>query len=92
MQKTEHYGLVLNDGETKKLKELCIRYNIPITFSDLFNGDEPYHPMWAFSRDGIGLAGTAVMWSFSKHGVRIFHGVKDLEDFLEINIDKKAKR
>lgn len=83
MRKTEHYGLVLNDGETKRLKELCIKYNIPITFPDLFNENEPYHPMWAFSRDGIGLAGTAVMRCFHEKGIKIFHGVNELEKFLK---------
>ena len=85
MQKTEHYGLVLNEGETKKLKELCIKYNIPITYPDLFNEDEPFHPMWEFSRDGIGLTGTAVMRCFSEKGIKIIHGVDELEEFLERN-------
>ena len=85
MQKTEHYGLVLNEGETKNLKELCIKYNIPITYPDLFNEDEPFHPMWAFSRGGIGLSGTAVMRCFSERGIRIFRGVEELENFLKDN-------
>ena len=85
MRKIEHYGLVLNEKETKKLKELCTRYNIPITFPELFNEDEPYHPMWTFSRKGIGLAGTAVMRCFSEKGIKIFHGVDELEVFLKAN-------
>lgn len=71
----------MNERKTKKLKELCIKYNIPTTFPALFNEKEPY-PMWSFSRDGIGLTGTEVMRYFSRKGIKIFLGANELEKFL----------
>ena len=83
LKENKHYGLILNEGETQKLKELCVRYNIPITYPILFDEDEPFHPMWSIGVSGIGLIGTAVMRGYSLKGTRVFHGVKELEEFLE---------
>ena len=84
MQGTQ-YGLVLKNGEIKKLKEICEKYNIPLTYPSLFDKEEPFHILWAFSKKGIGLVGITIMWHFSKNNIKIFHGVKQMEEFLANN-------
>ena len=65
MSKYELIGLVLNDGEKSRIKELCLKYGIPITFPTLFDDNINYH-LWAFNKGGIGLAGsTQEQWKYT---------------------------
>ena len=82
--KDSHFGLVIGDNEKNELYRICTTYHIPITFPDLFQDDKP-HYMWSFSKDGIGLAGTCILRHYSMDGIKIFHGVKELEAFLVEN-------
>ena len=38
-------GLYLKEGEKRKLYEICIKYNIPITYPTLFSDDTHYY-LW----------------------------------------------
>ena len=83
------FGLVLNEGENGDLLKLCIKEGIPITYPELFEGKQQY--LWALNIDGIGGAGTHVMRVFSSSGVRIIHGVKELEEFFKTDEWKESK-
>jgi len=39
---------------------MCIKYNIPISYLELFNNDNYYY-LWGISKNGIGLIGTVIM-------------------------------
>ena len=41
-------GLVLNEGEKSKLYDICIKYNVPITYPSLFE-DYAHYYLWGIS-------------------------------------------
>ena len=82
LEKNKKFGLVLNEGETQKLKELCERYKIPITYPELFDEEKSRQSLWAFDYQGIGLVGTQIMRYFSQNNIKIFHGIGELEEYL----------
>ena len=53
-------GLVLHEGEKGRLYDICVKYNIPITYPDLFSDNTHYY-LWGISKKGIGLVGTIIM-------------------------------
>lgn len=79
----DRFGLVIQKGELPKLKELCVRYKIPITYEGLFEKGNRHQSLWCLDSQGIGLVGTIIMRHFSNSGVTIIHGVKELEQYLE---------
>ena len=78
----ELYGLVLKKGEKRKLYELFIKYNIQITYPNLFNNDTHYY-LWGISKNGIGLVGTIIMNYLSENNGTIFHSLEELEEYLK---------
>ena len=70
-------GLVINDGEKDKLYQICIEYSIPILYPSLFKDDKNHH-LWAFSKRGIGLAGTCIMMNLDL----VLHGIDELRMYL----------
>lgn len=75
-------GLVLNEGEKSKLYNICIKYEIPITYPSLFTDDKHYY-LWGISRNGIGLVGTVVMNGLKANNGRIIESLDELEDYLK---------
>ena len=82
MEKNELYGLLLNKGERDELYNLCVEFNIPILYPNLFSKDEPHHYLWGFNQDGIALLGTYIMRDLSKKN-RVFHNIKEMKNFLK---------
>lgn len=78
------FGLIISHkSEVRELKELCIRRNIPLTYPNLFSKKEKLHHLWMVSSSGVGLVGTCIMFHFKKDGIKICHGVAELEQYLE---------
>lgn len=40
-------GLVLQEGEKGRLYDICVKYNILITYQDLFSDDTHYY-LWGY--------------------------------------------
>ena len=75
-------GLVLHEGEKGRLYDICVKYNIPITYPDLFSDDTHYY-LWGISKKGIGLVGTIIMNYLSYNNGTIFHTLDELEEYLK---------
>ena len=75
--KNEVIGLVIGNGEKHKLKELCLKYNVPIIYEELFNDDYDYH-LWGFNEKGIGLISTIII----KNLVVVLHNLNEFEEYL----------
>ena len=74
-------GLYLEKGEKGRLYEICIKYNIPITYPSLFSDDTHYY-LWGISKKGIGLIGTIIMNYLEDNGT-IFQSLDELEEYLK---------
>ncbi len=75
-------GLYLRKGEKEKLYNLCIKYNIPITYQGLFNDDTHYY-LWGIRKTGIGLIGIVVMNYLEDNDGLIFHSLDVLEQYFK---------
>lgn len=75
-------GLVLKKGEKRRLYEICIKNNIPITYPSIFNDDTHYY-LWGISKEGIGLVGTIIMNYLSENNGTIFNSLDELENYLK---------
>ena len=75
-------GLVLKEGEKTKLYDICIKYNVPITYPSLFE-DDVHHSLWGISEKGIGLIGTIIMNYLSENDGTIFQSLDELEDYIK---------
>lgn len=75
-------GLVLTEGEKSKLYDICIKYNIPITYPSLF-ADDTHYNLWGISKNGIGLVGTIVMNGLKANNGIIFESLDELEEYLK---------
>lgn len=75
-------GLVLHEGEKGRLYDICVKYNIPITYPELFSDDTHYY-LWGISKEGIGLVGTIIMNYLSHNNGTIFHTLYELEEYLK---------
>lgn len=74
----EVIGLVIEGNEKQKLKKICIKYNIPLSFEELFEDDNEYH-LWAFNCFGIGLAGVQIIMNLKL----IIYGLCDFENYIK---------
>lgn len=74
-------GLYLKKGEKDKLYEICIKYNIAITYSSLFENDAHYY-LWCISENGIGLCSTIIMNYLSENNGIIIKSLEQLEKYL----------
>lgn len=75
-------GLVLHEGEKGRLYDICVKYNIQITYPDLFSDDTHYY-LWGISKKGIVLVGTIIMNYLSYNNGTIFHTLDELEEYLK---------
>lgn len=75
-------GLYLKKGEKENLYNLCVKYNIPITYKGLFSDDTHYY-LWGIRETGIGLIGTVVMNYLKDNKGLIFESLEDLEKHLK---------
>lgn len=75
-------GLFLKKGEKERLKEICIKYNIPITYPSLFDNDSHYY-FWGIRKTGIGLISTIIMNHLNDNNGTIFNSLYELEDYLQ---------
>lgn len=75
-------GLFLKKGEKSKLYDICMKYNIPIRYPNLFIDDIHYY-LWGISKDGIGLIGTIIMNYLSDSNGTIFCSLEELEENLK---------
>lgn len=80
-QAKELWGLYLKKGEKKRLYDICIKYNIPIIYPNLFTDDTHYY-LWGIKKTGIGLIGTIVMNFLEDNNGIIFHSLNELEEHL----------
>ena len=76
------WGLFLKEGEKSKLYDICIKYNIPITYPNLFTDDSHYF-LWGINKNGIGLIGTIIMNYLSNNNGKIFNTLYEFEEYLE---------
>ena len=74
----EIVGLVIEGNEKQNLKEICIKYKIPLLFEELFEDNNEYH-LWAFNRSEIGLVGVQIMMNIKL----IIHGLFDFENYIK---------
>ena len=75
-------GLYLKKGEKSKLYDICIKYNIPIRYPNLFIDGTHYY-LWGISENGVGLIGTIIMNHLSDSNGTIFNSLNDLENHLK---------
>lgn len=75
-------GLCLKKGEKRRLYDICVKYNIPIIYPDLFSDDIHYY-LWGISETGIGLVGTVIMNYLSHNNGTIFHTLDELEEYIK---------
>lgn len=75
-------GLVLKEGEKKRLYEICIKYGVPIKYPNLFIDDTHYY-LWGISKNGIGLVGTVIMHYLNENNGKIFNSLDELEEYLK---------
>lgn len=75
-------ALCLKKGEKSKLYEICIKYNIPIIYPELFS-DDTHYCLWGIRKTGIGLMGTIIMNYLQENNGTIFHSLYELEEYLK---------
>ena len=75
-------GLVLKEGEKRRLYEICIKYEVPIIYPNLFSNDTHYY-LWGISKNGIGLIGTIIMHYLNENNGKIFNSLDELEEYLK---------
>lgn len=61
---------------------MCIKYNIPISYLELFNNDNYYY-LWGINKNGIGLIGTVIMNYWSTNNGMVFNSLDELEEYLK---------
>ena len=75
-------GLVLHEGEKGRLYYICVKYNIPITYPDLFSDDTHYY-LWGIRKSGIALVSTVIMHYLNENNGKIFNSLDELEEYLK---------
>ncbi len=76
------WGLFLKKGEKRRLYEICIKYNIPISYPRLFEDDTHYY-FWGIRKRGVGLISIVIMNYLNDNNGTVFHSIEELEDYLE---------
>ncbi len=77
-------GLFLKEGEKPRLYEICIKYNVPITYPRLFADDNHYY-LWGIKKGkSIGLISTVIMNYLSENNGIILHTLEELEKYLKV--------
>lgn len=75
-------GLYLKKGKKEELYNICIKYNIPITYPNLFTDNTHYY-LWGISSDGIGLISTIIMNYLTENKEKAFQSLDALEEYLK---------
>ena len=75
-------GLVLKEGEKKRLYEICIKYGVPIKYPNLFIDDTHYY-LWGIRKSGIALVSTVIMHYLKENNGKIFDSLDELEEYLK---------
>lgn len=75
-------GLFLKNGEKNRLHQICIKYEIPIKYPNLFS-DDTHYSLWGISENGIGLIGTIIMNYLQENNGTIFNSLDELEEYLK---------
>lgn len=70
------YILKIEDGEIKRLQQLCEDYNI--SDNGVFNGAAPFHRIWGFNENGL----IYLSYGMAQHGFD-FNSIDELEEFLD---------
>lgn len=65
--------------ERSQLYDLCVKYNIPILYPELFK-EKKVQNLWGISKTGVGLVGTAIARSVPNN--RIIHSINELQNIL----------
>ena len=70
------YILKIEDGEIKRLQQLCEDYNI--SDNGVFNDAAPFHRIWGFNENGL----IYLSYGMAQHGFD-FNSIDELEEFLD---------
>jgi len=77
--KNELIGLfVRNKKERKEIHKVCIKYDFPLLYPNIFNGK---NYLYAFNKDGIALTGTFIISKLKT----VVHGPLEFEEYLKNN-------
>lgn len=76
--------IISTKKERNQLYDLCVKYNIPILYPELFEEKKIYN-LWGISKSGIGLVGTIIAKHISKS--YIFHSIEELKKLIKICYD-----
>lgn len=71
--------IISTKKERKQLYDLCVKYNIPILYPELFKEKKIYN-LWGISKSGIGLVGTAIVRSVPNN--KIIHSINELHNVV----------
>lgn len=81
LQKEQIYGVVIETlQEQKELILVCRKFGINLNYPELEN-DQKLHHLWGFTKTGLGLIGTTIIKTLLEE--QIFHGVKEVKEFLK---------
>lgn len=81
MKHDDLYVVIISTKEERnQLYDLCVKYNIPILYPELFIEKKIYN-LWGISKSGIGLVGTAIARNTKKD--MIFHSLYSLEEAIQ---------
>ena len=69
------YILKINDGEIKRLQQLCEDYNI--SDNGVFDSAAPFHRIWGFNENGL----IYLSYGMAQYGFD-FNSIDELEDYL----------
>ena len=68
--------IISTKEERNQLRDLCVKYNIPILYPEPFK-EKKVHHLWGFSKSGVGLVGTAIARYTPKD--HLIHSIEELE-------------
>lgn len=72
--------IISTKEERNQLYDLCVKYNIPILYPELFK-EKKVHHLWGISKSGVGLVGTVIARNTDKD--KIFHSIHSLEEQIQ---------
>lgn len=72
--------IISNKRERNHLYELCVKYNIPILYPELFK-EKKLHRLWGVSKTGVGLVATMVIRNTSED--HVLNAIDDLNIVIE---------
>lgn len=81
MKHDDLYVVIISTKEERnQLYDLCVKYNIPILYPELFK-EKKVHNLWGISKTVIGLVGTVIARNTDKD--KIFHSIDSLEEQIQ---------